>query len=403
MVHDDDEGDDQRPSGAPLPPDDRVWRHPSELGGVAVGMAMPAPSPSSAAPRRQVLALAGACLTGAVLTCGLLWLTRPGWVSEEPAPADRPRAAATATTTVPVSFTPAGVPTTELAGTLAPHLVAVEAERDGTWTSGTGIALADGRQLVVATPLVEGAGYVAVSIGGRRRVAASTVGEDAATGTTLLAVADGDVAPAPGTLLASTPRAGQAVAVIGARTTSATGDDQQRVVPASVSTAGARASIGDTVLHDAIELDRRLPDDALGAAVVDAGGHLLGVVVDVGDDRDLAVAVPGRTVLVAAADLLDDGEVRRAWLGVEAADVDPATASLLQIDGGALVTAVDGGSPAAQAGLQPTDIIVEVGDLEVRDASDLVVAIRAGRPGEQVELCWMRGALEQRAQVTLGG
>ncbi len=398
MAHDEDEGDDGSHAGAPLPPEDRVWRHPSEIGGgAAPPAAWIAPAPSR---RRPALALAGACLTGAAITCGLLWLTRPSWVSEEPTATQRPRTAVA--TTASVAFAPAGVPTAQLADALAPHLVAVEVKRGDAWTTGSGLRLADADRILVVSPLVQGATAITVSVG-RRTVDATVLGDDGATGATVLELSTAGAAAPPGPLLASSARAGQAVAVVGTRTTTAGGDDRQRVVPASVSTAGARAAIGDLVLHDAIELDRSLPDDALGAAVVDASGHLLGVVIDVSGSGGLAVVVPGRATLTAAADLLDDGEVRRAWLGVEAADLDPEVATLLQVDGGAMVTAVDQRSPAAEAGVQPGDVITEVGDLDVRDASDLVVAIRAGRPGEQVEMCWRRGADEQRAEVTLGG
>lgn len=394
MARDDEEGDEAIWSGAPLPPEDRVWRHPSELAaGAPAPAAWVAPAPPA---RRPTLALAGACLTGAALTCGLLWLTRPGWVRDEPTSTSR--AAAVATTSA-ATFVAAGVPTTELADALAPRLVHVEAETESGWVSGTGLLLAEEGAVVVAAPLVHQAGFVAVTLADRRRIEADVVGTDAATGTARLAI---DAAAPTDPLLASLARSGQAVAVVGART----GPDdaaRQRVVPSSVSATGLRVALGDQVLHDALELDRALPADALGAAVVDAEGNLLGLVVEPNGPDGLAVAVPGRAALLAGADLGDDGEVQRAWLGVEATDLDAAAAARLEVEGGALLTAVDATSPAAAVGLSPGDVITEVDERPVRDASDLVLAIRAGQPGDEVELCWYRGTDEVRSQVTLGG
>jgi putative serine protease PepD len=400
VARDEQEGEDDRWAGAPLPPEDRVWRHPSEL---ASGMPAPAAWVAPASPgRRPLLALAGACLTGAALACGALWLTRPTWVSETTSAPPRAAASISPPSTV-ASYAAAGVPTVALADALAPHLVAVQAQVDGTWRSGTGVRLADANAILVAAPLVEGAGFIAVTVGGRR-TGATLAGTDPATGTAIVVLASAATSsfPTDRALLASPTRAGEAVAVVGVRA-GEDGSDDQRVVPTSVSATGLRASVGDLVLHDALQLDRTLPADALGAVVVDASGHLVGVVVATGDADGMAVAVPGRAALVAAADLLDDGEVRRAWLGVEAADVDPATATVLDIAGGALVTSVQGSSPAAAAGLRSGDVITRIGELEVDDASDLVLAIQAGRPGEELEVRWQRGADAQEASVTLGG
>ncbi|HRW36521.1 MAG: serine protease [Acidimicrobiales bacterium] len=398
MARDEDEGDERGWHRPPLPPDDRVWRHPSELaGGTSAPSAWIAPTPIHR--RRPVLALAGACLTGAAITCGLLWLTRPTWVRDDEA-ATPPRAAAATSTSV-ASFVSAGLATADLADALAPHLVQVEAKVGATWSSGTGLRLAGADGIVVASPLVQGAGFVAVTGSDRRRVDARVLAADDATATAVLATDADD--PSADVLLASPASPGQLAAVVGARSTAVGGVAEQRVVPTSISAVGARVRVGDAVLHDAIELDRSLPVDALGAAVVDGEGHLLGIVVATSTADGMAVAVPGRAALGAAADLAQDGEVHRAWLGVEAVDLDPASATVLGVDGGATLTQVDPGSPAAEAGLAEGDVITGVGDEEVLDASDLVLAIRDGEPGGEVEVRWHRGATAEAAEVTLGG
>jgi S1-C subfamily serine protease len=398
MAREEDDRDDDAPAVGPLHPDDRLWRHPSELAGAArpsPTWAVPAPAP----PRRAaVAAMAGACLTGAALACGVLWLARPGWVAE-------PRAALPTTTAAPpvttAVYAAAAVPTAQLATDLQPQLVEVEASVDGTWSTGTGVLL-DGGTVLVAAPLVQGASMISTTGEDRRRSAARLLASDPMTSVAVLERAEGSPATSVRGPRGADARAGQAVAVVGARSTSG-GLPDQRAVPTNVSATGVRTMVGGEVLHDAIELVRALPDDALGAAVVDAQGDLVGIVVATTGEDGLAVAVPADAALAVAADLVDDGEVRRAWLGVEATDLDPAAAALLELPGGAVLTQVDPASPAASAGLAAGDVIIGVGPAEVVDASDLVTAIRSGRPGERLQVRWQRGADEATAEVVLGG
>jgi S1-C subfamily serine protease len=171
---------------------------------------------------------------------------------------------------------------------------------------------------------------------------------DPATGVTILTVTTrgGSVAPTR----SIDPSAGQAVAVIGAASVAPDGRTQQRVVTAAVSAVGLRTTVEPLVLHDAVQLDRAVPADATGGLVVDGKGRLVGIVVTGSGSEDLAVVVPAADAISAARGLRDDGEVRRAWLGVRAIDLTPSAAALLDVKGGAQLTAGEAGSPAAGAG-----------------------------------------------------
>jgi S1-C subfamily serine protease len=69
---------------------------------------------------------------------------------------------------------------------------------------------------------------------------------------------------------------------------------------------------------------------------------------------------------------------------------------------GARVAAVKPGSPAEKAGLTGGDLLVEVGGTPVKSLQDLTYALRAHRPGDEVEVVWRRGGETMRARVTLG-
>lgn len=78
------------------------------------------------------------------------------------------------------------------------------------------------------------------------------------------------------------------------------------------------------------------------------------------------------------------------WLGVQLQSLNPQIARELgvssDVDGGAVITWVFRNSPAAAAGLESGDVVVAIDGEPVRDAADLVEAIRARALGESVEL-----------------
>ena len=97
-----------------------------------------------------------------------------------------------------------------------------------------------------------------------------------------------------------------------------------------------------------------------------------------------AFATPIELVRRLADELLAYGKVTHGWLGIEGVDVSRGKAEEIGIPGGAEVRRVMAGSPAARAGLASGDVIMEVGDERVRSSTDLVVALRAHKPGEVV-------------------
>ena len=384
----------------PLPPDDRLWRHPSELAG---GVAPPAAWASSPAtdPRRRTMAaaaLASACLAGAVVAVGVMWVARPTRVVHDASVRTtqaRPAAA---------SFAPSQASTADLASSLAPSLVRVQVGHSDRWSSGTGIWLDDGGALLVATPLLGGDPSDAITVDrvGQAPMPAMVVGSDAAPGISVVQVGDGHGTPLD--VATADPPVGATVAVIGAaRPAASARSTEARTVTAAIGTVGDRASVPPLVLHDALLLDRRVPEDAVGSVVVDGKGRVVGVVVAAANDDGLAVVAPAAEAIDAARDLRGDGQVRRAWLGVRAVDVSPAEALLLDVPGGARLTQVTPGSPAAATGLHPDDVVTSVDGQRVLDASDLVTALRRGRPGERVLLEWRRGTERHGADCTLGG
>jgi serine protease Do len=84
--------------------------------------------------------------------------------------------------------------------------------------------------------------------------------------------------------------------------------------------------------------------------------------------------------------------------GIAVADISPEIAARLRLPegrGGAVVANVEPASPAARAGLQPGDVLLEVNRTAVRSGSDAVAALRAAKPGTPALLLIWRGGQEQ--------
>ena len=86
-----------------------------------------------------------------------------------------------------------------------------------------------------------------------------------------------------------------------------------------------------------------------------------------------------------------------ARLGVSVSDVSGD--SLTQ---GAVLQAVEQGGAAAEAGLKNGDVITKVGDHVIDGSESLVATIRGHRPGEEVEITYLRGGKKDTVTADLG-
>jgi putative serine protease PepD len=105
----------------------------------------------------------------------------------------------------------------------------------------------------------------------------------------------------------------------------------------------------------------------------------------------LGFSIPVDQARAIATQLADSGTATHARLGVSVQDAED----------GAGIGTVEDGSAAAEAGLQPGDVIIAVGDRAVDSADSLIAAIRSYRPGDEVTLTYRRGGGESTATATL--
>jgi len=168
------------------------------------------------------------------------------------------------------------------------------------------------------------------------------------------------------------------------------------------------------ILPGTIQTDAPINPGNSGGALVDLQGNLIGIPTLAALDpqfrtpaNGVGFAIPSNRVKFIAPQIIESGKVTRtgrAALGVQVTSVDPviATQNNLPVDHGALITDVTPGGPAAQAGLQAGDIIVQIDDKAIANVSSLSGALVNKNPGDKVAVGVYRGSQQLTVNVTLG-
>jgi serine protease Do len=107
----------------------------------------------------------------------------------------------------------------------------------------------------------------------------------------------------------------------------------------------------------------------------------------------MGYAISTKTAIPILEQLIRQGYVTRAWLGVTLYTVDPyvATTNRLPINKGVVVAYVKPSSPADKAGLKQLDVITHFKDKEVTTAEELIHTIHDSKVGDEVKITFVRG------------
>ncbi len=369
-----DDPDDEHESGLPPDPLDRVWFHPSEL-----GAAMAAWRGGPTTTRRDWGFAALVALLSVAATVGVL-------AAVGAFPGGGTSGRASVATVLPA---PAAAPNwADVTNAATPSVVSVRVGSPAGQSLGSGVAV-DASRVLTSASFLSGATTIDVASAAGRLGSARLIGTDPDTDLALLVVDDGNLS---GAQLGRSDglRVGDSVEALGL------GSDYQPTAAGGLVSGLHRvvAMPGGGVLASLVATDVRVPPIAGGGALVDSTGNVVGI---------LSAALPGAAIPsdlahdVAAQ--LDSGAVHHGWLGVAAVD---ATA---RPGGGALLTVVNPGSPAAAAGLAPGDVITAVStpnvNEHVSDAEGLVASVEALHYGDPATITANRGRQTMNRQVTL--
>jgi len=281
--------------------------------------------------------------------------------------------------------------------------ITVTTQASGEGPMGSGTAQAQGSGFVYDTSghvitnahVVDGAESAKVRFADGKTYDATVVGVDASTDLAVLKVDAPASALHPVTLADSSQVAvGDVVVAIGSPF------GLENTVTAGIVSALERsmqAPNGYTITGS-IQTDAAINHGNSGGPLLDLDGKVIGVNAQIesesGGNDGVGFAIPSNTVKSIVSQILEDGSVQHAYLGVSVTATTDGTA-------GALLAEVRSGTPAAEAGLETGDVVTAVDGDAVSTSAELQSAIDAQQPGDSVIIDYLRNGERRTATVTL--
>lgn len=333
-------------------------------------------------------------------------LRRPG--GEAPQPAAE-RTAAGLPTPVPVAIE---TDVTAAVDEVAPSVVTVinylTPQREGGPSGrGSGVIITDEGHVITNNHVVADADSLEIRLADGTSMPGTLVGADPFSDLAVISV-EGDL-PEPaswGNSDALNP--GETVIAIG----SPLGDFFNTVTVGVISAVGRSIETGRGFqLQELIQTDAAINQGNSGGPLVNLAGQVVGIntlVVRGGlqgpQAQGLGFAIPSNNARAIAQQIIQTGAVARPYMGIEWRWITPQISQRfnLPVQYGVLVTGVAENSPAEEAGLQQSDILVEVAGREINSDNPFINLLYDHNPGEEVTLGLIRDGQEIQVEIELG-
>ncbi|QIN78370.1 PDZ domain-containing protein [Rubrobacter marinus] len=308
-------------------------------------------------------------------------------------------------------------PVDEIAAEVEPSVVQVNVEaiqetplgpQEGEGL-GSGVIYREDGYIITNNHVVEGAETVNVAFADGSTEEGEVVGTDPSTDLAVVRV-DRENLPAADFVENLDLRPGELAVAVGSpsgfQSTVSQGviSGLNREVPASLT--GGRQ---EEALVDLIQTDAAISPGNSGGALVNEDAQVVGInaaylppaqtgAVNIG------FAIPSPTAISVADQIIETGQATHPYLGVGVSNLTMEIADRygLPTETGALVTQVESGSPADDAGIEPRSVITAVGGEAIRDTGDLLAALRDYAPGDRVEMTVVNNGEEAPVTVELG-
>lgn len=184
-----------------------------------------------------------------------------------------------------------------------------------------------------------------------------------------------------------------------------------QTVTSGIISALGRSGLGIEGYEDFIQTDASINPGNSGGALVDLNGRLVGINTAIfapsGGNIGIGFAIPANMVSAVTAQLIEKGEINRGFVG---AIVQPLNRELAKAFGvisgegvpqGVVVVDVQAGSSAEQAGLEPGDVIVQMGSNPIVSVADFSAQAAVMFIGDEVEVRYVRQGEKRQATLRI--
>lgn len=265
---------------------------------------------------------------------------------------------------------------------------------------GSGVIVSEDGYILTSNHVIEGADEIKVELNGGKEYTAKVIGTDPATDTAVIKV---DATGLSAATLANSDKleVGDVALAIG------NPFNIGQTVTMGIVSATGRGELGIVAYEDFIQTDASINMGNSGGALVDAQGRLIGINTAIlsrtGGNQGVGFAIPINMGRMVMERLITDGKVTRGYLGVGLQQLTPELAERLEIkeENGALVAEVVEGTPAAEAGMKPGDLVTEFNGRKVADYRQLRLMVSQTKPRTKAGFKVLRDGKLRSINVTL--
>ncbi|WP_163865102.1 trypsin-like peptidase domain-containing protein [Myxococcus eversor] len=264
---------------------------------------------------------------------------------------------------------------------------------------GSGVIIDPTGIIVTNDHVIRGASAIHVVLADGRSYDAEVIGSDAGNDLAVLKVTAKEALPIARLGTSADLMIGETVVAIGSPF------GLSKTVTAGVVSAVGRTFRADNrVYNDFVQTDAAINPGNSGGPLLNVDGEIIGINTAIfgGGAQGIGFAIPADKVRRIVDELTRFGKVRPSWVGLDAVDLTPRAARQLGWDRsyGALVTAVETGSPADQAGVKRGDIVAELGGSRIQDAEDFDTRVRGYPARSAFPLVLFREGATRTLQLT---
>jgi serine protease Do len=281
-------------------------------------------------------------------------------------------------------------------------------KREAPVGSGSGVIISEDGYIVTNNHVIDDAEKIEITLNDKRTYVAEVIGKDPTTDLALLKIRENNL-PFATYGNSDNVKVGEWVLAVG-NPFNLTSTVTAGIISAkarNINIIGNDLSKGINPVESFLQTDAAVNPGNSGGALVNARGELIGInsaiASNTGSYTGYSFAIPVNMARKVVADLLEFGEVQRAYLGVSIRDIDAKLADEKNISDlkGVYIAGTTEGGAGEEAGVKEGDIITKVADVEVNNVPELQEQVSRYRPGDKINLTLKRNNQEKIMALVL--